>query len=151
MATTFEKTWQKLHNTAMSTTSGTVSDQNFVFFMKAFLMGQYAGQAGWTGLWTLVDCSDGSSHAASDLWGSTFDAAKIVNATAGNPHSWVELCRDDPDGNTWYLIIDCCHNSYQHDYIFALSAFTGGSTTARPTSTDEFSFVTSTSSDNVVG
>jgi len=137
MPTTFEKTWQKLPNLRMSTASNAICHKNFIFFLKAFLCGQYPTQSGWTGTYTVVSSSDGAAFGATDYWAYPFDSADIVQATAGSNHSWVVLSRSI-GGVTWHIIIDCDRaTTYYFDIVIAKTAPTGGSLTARPTSTDE--------------
>lgn len=111
---------------------------------KEMLLGGVAGTHGWEGAapsssnWTLDNTCDSSSTSSSDLLGgATFTDAKWVRAAAASPHTWwtahnsgLYICCDYSSG------ADQTMNVY-----FALSAFTGGTTTARPTSTTEWTVV----------
>lgn len=155
MATTFEQTWQQLVNKKMSTVSAAEADKNYIFFLKHFLTGQYSEQTGWTGKWSVYYSCDGTTAGTAgdnvDRWGSSFNAAKIVQATAGSAHSWMVLYKTI-GSYTWYIILDCDRASTPFiDFVFCKTAPTGGSTTARPTSTDEFGHTNLQMSMNTAG
>lgn len=145
MATTFEKTYQYVMNLAMN---GSNPGKNCLFFLKELLMGasytyknQAQGTITPTGLWTMYYSCDGTTAGTAndgvDRWTSTFDATKIVCNSPGNAHSWAVL--KSPVGlGPVYMIIDCRDNTSQVAISFSKAAPTGGSTTARPTATDEW-------------
>lgn len=88
----------------------------------------------------------GDANNGSIVWAErtlyTFDSAKIVQNTGGNAHSWFVL-KSPATLGPFYLILDCKSASVDQMSIMACkTAPTGGSTTARPTSTDEFGFST---------
>lgn len=120
--------------------------------MKSFLHGLYvllrglddatSGTAGAPPVgsdWTL----EGSSDSAAATMDTTerlitlpniFLASAWVRATAGNPHTWFVLGK----AGIGHICIDWCGSADgEFDIIFSRNAFTGGSTTARPTAVNE--------------
>lgn len=139
--TTFEQTWQLDPNRSPADESThALQAKSLLWWIKAFLKGEQGGAT--QGLWTCAGSSDAVTAGmdGTDRWTSSFDASKIVRATAGNAHSWIVL--QSPNGlggGPWYMCID--HSAavdYQIAIFFSKTAFTGGSTTARPTSTTEW-------------
>jgi hypothetical protein len=94
--------------------------------------------------WGCVGSSDGvtANMIGTDLWGSVYNDAKIVRASAGSNHSWM-LNSKTINGITWYHLIDVA--SFNDSTLFATwmskTAFTGGSVTDRPTSPTEFAVI----------
>lgn len=87
-------------------------------------------------VWTVVSSSNATTTSNSDLWTSP---AALTRAAAGVAHSWIVL------QNTTlgvYMILDYVHSTvnYVCDVIVSLDAPTGGTTTARPTASNTFSF-----------
>lgn len=111
-------------------------------------MGQIGGAT--SGLWTLVSCSDGVTFNATgtDLWGAVYDGTKIIRAAAGTAHSHMTLRSQAFTAGgivnvPFYMTIDfSTTQDYQCNFYFSKAAPTGGSITARPTSTDEWSNAT---------
>lgn len=148
MATVFEKTWQFDINRAPSdNTTVLLLSKSLVWYLKAFLTGQQGGAA--SGLWSCYySCDSATAGTAADgvdRWGGgTFDGTKIVRAAAGVAHSWFVLKSPSiasPFGSTnWYCIIDFSGSADNTpiNLVFSKAAPTGGTTTARPTSTDEW-------------
>lgn len=85
--------------------------------------------------WILDQCCDSVSTSASNLFGSVFDASKWVRAGGGSPHSW--YTGHDADG-LYICGSDEGSADQNFKWWFALTPFTGGTTTARPTSTTEW-------------
>lgn len=141
-----EKAWQT-DLSRISAETGTTAiafSRGLGWYVKAFLTGQIGGAT--QGLWTIVTCSDGVTFntAGTDLWGATYDPTKIVRAGAGTAHSHITL-RGPPVtaggvvAAPFYLTIDLGTSAdYQITLAFSKAAPTGGSITARPTSTDEW-------------
>jgi len=81
----------------------------------------------------VVSSSDSSVADASDNWGS---AADLIWSTGA--HSWIVLQLDSVFSG-FQICIDLSESSYKNEAIVLTSAagFTGGTTSARPTATDE--------------
>jgi hypothetical protein len=109
--------------------------------IKEFLTGG-AGSPGANGHWTVKGSSDGSAAGLDgvDRWTTTYTPAKIVRGSASNPHSWMVL--ESPTLSSGIkvqlLITFDGSNDYSGSFIFAKTAFSGGSTTANPTSSDSW-------------
>jgi len=124
-------------------TSTKLITQSWMWALKDALTNSARGTQGATGappagsLWTVVGSSDSVSAnlTGSDFWTGSFDATKIVRAAAGTAHSWIVL--QSPANFGMWLCIDYIANDTTMSFTFATAAFTGGSTTARPTSTKE--------------
>ncbi len=138
--TTFELTWQQDHNRVPSQTSVLDQSRYVQWWLKAFLKGELGGAT--QGLWTCEGSSDSTAAGmdGNDRWGSTYNGAKIVRANGAVAHSWLTL--KSPVGlGPWYMCIDFnTVNDYDIDLFFSKSPFTGGSTTARPTATNEWGY-----------
>lgn len=137
--TTFELTWQGDPNRAPSDqTTVALKAKSWFWWIKAFLKGEVGGAT--LGLWTCEGSSDSSTAGldAVDRWGAAFDASKIVRNTAGSAHSWIVL--KSPVGlGPFYMCLDWSGNlDYGTNVWFSKTAFTGGTTLARPTSTTEW-------------
>jgi len=90
--------------------------------------------------WTCVGSSDGSTSnmSGTDLWTGTFNAAKLVQAANGTAHSWIVL-QSPPGAGPIYLCIDLnSATTTTAGFIFSRSTFSGGSTTTRPTASNEW-------------
>lgn len=128
---TLEKTWQYNVN-ILGTTSGTdKGDADFITLaIKNALLA--------FGLfpWVVVGSSNSVAFnmAGTDLWTT---GADLVRDNAA-PHSWIVLKQPAINANT-SICIDFDHSSAKRvSLIFSPAAgFTGGSTSARPTATDE--------------
>jgi hypothetical protein len=121
--------------------------KSFFLQVKKLMAGQVSGTNGPDGAppvgsrWTVVSSSNGTTSGASDNWSTVAD---IVQAAAGVAHSWVVLQSPTAlDGGTaWQVCIDLSSATTTQCIIaIAKTAFTGGSTTARPTSVDEVASV----------
>lgn len=92
---------------------------------------------------TVVGSSDAVTAGldAVDRWTATLDTSKMVRAAAGVAHSWIVLS----DAILGHLCLDLSGGSdaAMLNVIRAKTAFTGGTTTARPTSVDEVAGVVS--------
>lgn len=121
-------------------TSAALIAQWFLWALKAHLVGEHSsGDVGGSrhanSLWSVVQSCDGASVSASDLWGSTFNAAKIIRATSGSAHSWIVL-RNAANG--YDLCIDCnsaSNGSFQITSTKTSVGFSSGSTAVRPQAT----------------
>lgn len=122
------KTWQHTVNqSAAAQGSGGLTNRNLLRLIKNALIG-FASNP-----WTVRSSSNGTVANSSDNWGS---AADMVGA--GGAHAWMVL-RQTGIATNFELCIDCNSNGTSNlTVVVSPSAgFTGGSTTARPTATDE--------------
>lgn len=132
---TLEKTWQHNVNQSTATSSNFLTDmQALMYKIKASLVGFGSTP------WTVVSSSDGTSAGAADYW---LAAANCVWNYSGNAHSWIVLQQSGL--SNFQACIDLNFSSGNPNYLslfvsFA-AGFTGGSTTARPTATDEISIL----------
>lgn len=140
-----EKTWYSWADYALPDTSAVANMLKSVCWcMKAMLKGDITGAttgpegaAPSSSNWTVVASCDGTTAARDgvDRWGTTFDITKLVSVVSTGAHSWIEL-RNSTLGYS-FLIELVCPAANQCLIVLAKTAFTGGSTTARPTSPDE--------------
>lgn len=91
-----------------------------------------------TNNWSCTSSSDGAggfgNNDNNDRWAAD---GNVVWANAGTNHSWTVLKQTGLAG-TIYLCIDCVGtNTYNATFVFSRNTFTGGTATARPTSTGE--------------
>ncbi len=134
---TLVKTWQfAVNQTVAAQGSGVATDQAILYAVKNILSG--FGTLPWT-----VRGSSNSSAAAMDATDRWTSAAAVVKA--GGAHSWIVL-RQTGIATNFELCLDC--NSGAGGSITVVispsAGFTGGSTTARPTATDEIVLINST-------
>lgn len=152
------RTWYTDANYAIPDFSSTANTcKSILWSIKALLKGTVSGTNGPEGAppvgsrWTVVGSSDSVTGAmdGTDRWLDTFDATKIVSSTAAAPHSWIVLQSPAILG-PYYLLIDYGANSASAIAIYtSKAAFTGGTASARPTSTTEVTNATSTFNDQV--
>jgi hypothetical protein len=141
------RTWYTRGNIPAADTSTTaLVAKSILWAIKAALKDELTGgtlgaegamPAG--GKWTCEGSSDSATAnlTGTDLWGSSFDGSKIVRASSG-AHSWIVLKSPVALGPR-YLCIDYLSASDQNAVIVASNnAFTGGTTSARPTATKEW-------------
>jgi hypothetical protein len=154
-----EKIWQYCLNNHLADYSSVAAlSKSNVLALKNGLMGNgvsFLNQSGAAigspqGLWTMYASCDsvtaGTMNDGVDRIGA--DATKLVRNTAGNAHSWFVLkspLMSTPTfqpGANFYLIGDvaAAGDQLMINYYWSKSAPTGGSTTARPTATDEMGF-----------
>jgi hypothetical protein len=127
-----KKTWQYFHGS--NTPSGTQKtdyDNIFIAAKNALLA------------FALTPCTvAGSSNgttAAMDGVDRIVNTSSIVNATAGNPHSWIVI---NLVGMGAQFLVDNALGSFDINLKFSPSGlFTGGSTTAAPTATDSLTLI----------
>jgi len=145
------KTWYTTANRALDdVTTALRQGASGLFALKAFLKGEVSGTNGPEGarpgstFWTCKGSSDGATAGMDDVdrLGATFDPSKWVRAAAGVAHSWIVLqapgtIQDAP----WFLTIDYASTSDAVAAFYITKVLpTGGSITARPTSTIESSY-----------
>jgi hypothetical protein len=153
--TILQKNWQFDDNRVASVASILDAGSHLLWYLKALACNQIALTA-WDGTavaigasagkWSVKGSSDGVTAGMDNvdrLGGGVYDGTKWVRAGEGTAHSWVVL--QDPSG-TWNLCVNFAGSSdYLTDFILSKNAFTGGSTTARPTAVNEQSFWTASS------
>lgn len=145
--TTFELTWQEDNNRVPSQSTATELSKYLIWYPKALLMGNVTlkDSAGSTigspqGLWTCAGSSDASTGGMDgvDRWGTSFDATKLTRANAdGSAHSWMVLRNV---GLGIYLLLDYVNGSGTDNgfrVFISKTAYSGGSATARPTTSNE--------------
>jgi len=132
-------TWVYDHNYAVAGADLLGQYQNSLFRKKQFLTGAVGSSS--SGPWTVPSSSNGTTASAADNWATSAD---VNPNSAGNAHSWIQY--QSPSGmmlggNSLYWLIDCVDASPgtpdAANFYVATQPFTGGSTTARPTSTTE--------------
>lgn len=140
-----EKTYQYAAETAFADVSTAENQADFwAWYIVQLALGRLAytdqsvaAVASPTGVWTVAGSSDGVTAGMDgvDRWTSTFNAAKIVHASAGSAHSWIVLY--NAALGVWLTLDFASASVSQVIPYFAYAAPTGGSVTARPTSTIE--------------
>lgn len=118
-APVFTGTWSARGNCPFPDVSSAANvAKSWWWSLKAHLLneittGQTGGAARTAGnTWTHYASSDGvSASSTTDLWGSTFNPSKLVNASAGTPHSWYIARSPDALGPI-YLLMNLNHPSY---------------------------------------
>lgn len=140
MAITADKTWQfDLDNYVPADTT---TNAGLAFFDKrSLLLGIKDALTGFSSMpWTVTSSSDSSTTAASDLWVDEDDLVWRDDDTS-NVFSWIIL-RQTGISTTFELLLTCEEDNTSSDGAqigawTAQAGFTGGTTTARPTATDE--------------
>lgn len=134
---TLTKTWQFQVNQTMTGAAGSALDLNrtWVRGLKDTLMG-FASSP-----WTMrYSCNSVTAGTAGDGVDRITTNANLVWANAGVAHSWYVL-RQTGIASNFELLVSCENSAASGtSLIIAVSpsaGFTGGSTTARPTATDE--------------
>lgn len=127
-----EKTWQRSKN------QGPYNSRGEVLYAWKTLLTTVA-----SGAWTVVrSCGRVGgvtwTAGASDYWDGP---SAIVGDAPGSSHSWIVLAQTALGAN-WQLCIDHVDHlgglpSVMKMYVSSAAGFTGGTTTARPTATDE--------------
>lgn len=151
-APTLAGTWYTRANMLFAdvTTAANIN-KSYFFMLKDVLKGNASGgtegplsRPGST-FWTVEGSSDGSTAGMDgvDRWTNTFNASLLVQAASGAAHSWIVL--KSPNGlGPLYMCIDLnSATTTTAGVVFSLNAFTGGSTTNRPTTTNAFAAGTS--------
>lgn len=126
-----------------------IQNQQTMFAIKNMIKGTNTGKHGWLdkdggavatpAFWTVYYSCDsavaGTAGDGVDRW-SSYD--KLVWGTVAGANSWIVLYNATAG---LYMLLNCEHSgsdSNTLDIWLAQTAFTGGTTTARPTSTDEW-------------
>lgn len=128
------KTWQHAVNqSAAAQGSAGLTNRNVLRLIKNALKGFGSNP------WTVVSSSNGTVANSSDNWAS---AADMIGANPGVAHSWIVL-RQTGIATNFEICLDCSGAGAQVASIVVSpsAGFTGGSTTARPTATDEIAII----------
>ena len=143
------RTWYTDMNVAFpDTSSTTLTPKSWLWLFKSILKGVSTGTNGTEGAppsgahWTVTGSSDSSTAAfdGTDRWTDSFDGTKIVlGAAHTNAHSWI--CLRNSGSTRWILLSYVGSTANFASIYYATSAFSGGSTTSRPTSTTEWRLV----------
>jgi hypothetical protein len=145
MAPVYERTWNCAFDNAYNPSTALDMTKYQLWSLKALLCGHLGGLI--SGLWSVYSSSDSATAGNGDgpgvdRWLATYDGTKIVRGTGGAVRSWIVL--KSPTnltglGVSFYLTIsfDGAADTSASLYM-AKTAPTGGTTTARPTSTDEW-------------
>jgi hypothetical protein len=157
------KTWYNSFNLAFAnTTTATLMANSALWAFGAMLTGNQSGTNGPEGArpgsvnWTLVGSSNGTTSGIDSTdrlhFTGSFTSTDWTRAAAGSAHTWFVL--ESPSGlldGPWYICIDYIGptNDQTCSIIVANNVFSGGSTTARPTATNEaagtsFQFISTT-------
>ena len=149
---TIQKTWEfQVNNLTLGTlalSAGANEDRREVLFnIKEALVNN--GTTTFTAPWTVQLSSNASTAGAADNWTTASDLTWRDDDTS-NAFSWIVL-RQTGISTTFELLITCEEDFTSADGArigawVAQAGFTGGSTTARPTATDEREIRNSTSS-----
>ena len=138
-----DKTWEFDVNTLVSG-DATEGATNAKADVRGVLLGIKEALIGFSTLpWTVISSSNGSTSGASDLW---VDIDDIDFSTSdSSAHSWIVLQNTGID-TAFQLLINCVHGSATDrgdtiDMYVSRTGFTGGSTTARPTGTEEITLI----------
>lgn len=138
---TIEKTWQQDPNKIVAASTSLAEKRALLRGIKdALLVGCKAGGGGlvpWTAVYSCDSVAAGAAGDAVDRWDADAD---LVWATAGSAHSWFVLKQTGIAANFQLLI--SCEGAATGGHLLTVAysynaGFTGGTTTARPTATDE--------------
>ncbi len=144
------RTWYSAVNRSLDdVTTGLRSHASMWFSLIRLLTGAEAGTNGASGAppsssyWT-VHSSHACGVAASsgNNFSTTFTASQWLRNTAGNSHAWFVLqSPNDVLDGPWYIMVSLGTSSDQQAIIaVAKSAFSGGTTTADPTATNQSTY-----------
>lgn len=136
---TLEKTWQfSVNNVANATGDWLTESKRLMFSIKNSLV-NFASSP-----WTVVRSSNASTYGAADYW---LSYTNCVWGDGGSPRSWIVLAQAGLAGGTGQILISLRTDSgggyprYYSMYYSPAAGFTGGTTTSRPTATDEVTVV----------
>lgn len=140
-APTPAKTWEFAINGTAAGADGDAMRADLLLAIKDSLVDNGTFTTPWVVDYSCDSATAGTAGDEVDHWAANSD---VVWDSSGSAHSWVVLRQTDyfGTGTHLYLLLDCSQNS-SLEYSAALGVycsrvgFTGGSTTARPTATDE--------------
>jgi hypothetical protein len=135
---TADKTWQYNVNQAMPATGVALTEARTM--LKAIVTSMLGfGTLPWTCRYSCSSTVAGAAGDGVNRWSAITD---LVWANAGSAHSWIVL-RQTGVGTTFEILISLenaqASGAVVTIYMSPSAAFTGGTTTARPTATDEVS------------
>lgn len=151
---TLEKTWIfNVNNAQGALGTGTLSNRQILFQIKQALIGSLGSWTNASGgsiaspstlLWTVAySCDSSTAGTAGDGVDRWTAATNLV--TASGAHSWIVLKNTHVDqGGNFQVCIDLPNTDGTQGFGFAAiivsrtAGFTGGTTSSRPTATDEF-------------
>jgi len=138
MTTNLAKTWTKYDDNLNDSSLTLVEDQNREMLLR--IKNRLVSSCGAV----VVSSSDGTTADASDNWSVYTD---LVFNTSGSAHSWIVL-QFDSIHSGYQICIDCNETAVTTEQCTALmsgaAGFTGGTTTNRPTATDEITLINGT-------
>jgi hypothetical protein len=155
---TLELTWQSDVNRAIADFStALLYSKSMIWYWKSALCDVGLSPSPWTaktGVWSVYSSCDGSGGTnfgngnSVDWWstGGSYTFAnvqsKLVWAAAASNHSWIVMKSPNmADGYPFYVILDLNHATpANYTLVYCKTAPTGGTATARPTSTDECAY-----------
>lgn len=136
---TLSKTWQFNVNNQTTAQGSVLADcRKTLRAIKNAMIGFATNP--WTVRYSCDSVTAGTAGDGVDRWSAD---TKLVWANAGTAHSWIVL-RQTGIGTTYELLISCENATPSNLTILtSISGFSGGSTTARPTATDELTVASS--------
>lgn len=127
-----ERTWQYQVNQQVGSGGTLILDAQAQMYRLKQLLTGFASNP-----WTVVRSGNSTTTGTSDLWTGT---TALVWNSAGSAHSWIVLQQTGVTGGPLQICIDLnqtSSNSNNCTVVASVAGFTGGTTTARPTATDE--------------
>ena len=138
---TLSKTWQfNVNNQTTAQGTALADARKTLRAIKNAMIGFATNP--WTVRYSCDSVTAGTAGDGVDRWSAD---TNLVWANAGTAHSWIVL-RQTGIGTTYELLISCEGTSSSGSILTILtsiSGFSGGSTTARPTATDELTVASS--------
>jgi hypothetical protein len=141
----YERTWAFSYNNGYTPTSAADQTKYQLWALGSMLLGNLGGFT--LGLWTL-DSSCNSITASAPASGidnlhlkspAVYTASDWVHAAAASPHSWYVLKSPLMNGINWYMLVASdTATATSATIALAKTPFTGGTTTANPTSVDSW-------------
>ena len=136
---TLSKTWQfNVNNQTTAQGTPLADSRKTLRAIKNAMIGFATNP--WTVRYSCDSVTAGTAGDGVDRWSAD---TKLVWANAGTAHSWIVL-RQTGIGTTYELLISCENSTPSNlTLLTSISGFSGGSTTARPTATDELTVASS--------
>lgn len=133
-----DKTWQYYINKGKPFTGTATTDAAYMFLNMKIGLTTFSSNP-WTVVYSCNGTTAGTAGDGVDRWGSDLsDTSNIVHgAGPANTRSWIVL-KQTGIATNFQICIDLIYGTSDMDVVYSYSAgFTGGTTTARPTATDE--------------
>jgi hypothetical protein len=130
---TKEKTWQYSVNNSLTSPGGSQPWSAEKLYTIKESLTNFASNP-----WTVPLSCDSTAVAASDLW-TDYATDIIWGANQSATRSWIVL-QQDGISSGWQMLLDLAgavSGANMYLYVSPSAGFTGGSTTSRPTATDE--------------